>query len=135
MGFNAVDGTKIIALEHRPEDKKFQSRLGDSLDRAKKMVNEGKGSERSDFTNVNQGDTSIINGTAKIYLSWFSPKGAAVMPRNASAVKPGIAVLYVVGKQNPIYEGVTVCCLLFPYNTLYFLYFPDQGRSERSSSP
>jgi esterase/lipase len=100
----SVDGIIMIAPGHRLEDKKFQDRLGDSLDRAKKMVDEGKGSERSDFTDVNQGNTSIINVTAKIYLSWFSPEGAAVMPRNAPAVKPEIAVLYVVGKQDPIYE-------------------------------
>jgi len=67
-------------------------------------VDKGKSSELSDFTDVNQGNTSTINVTTKSYLSWFSPEGAAVMPRNAPAVKPGIAVLYVVGKQDPIYE-------------------------------
>ncbi|MBI5042848.1 MAG: hypothetical protein HZC10_03255 [Nitrospirae bacterium] len=68
------------------------------------MVSEGKGDMQGRFVDSNQGKTSTIRVTAKIYLSWFDPDGPAVMPKNAAAIKPGTALLWVIGTKDKMYE-------------------------------
>ncbi|MCX5810835.1 MAG: alpha/beta fold hydrolase [Proteobacteria bacterium] len=100
----SVDGVLALAPGHTPELKGFQARIGDSVDRARKMVKEGKGDERYCFNDVNQGKISAVCLTAKTYLSWFDPEGPAVMPKNAAAIKPGTALLWVIGTKDQMYE-------------------------------
>jgi esterase/lipase len=100
----SVDGVLALAPGHTPELKGFQTKIGDSVDRARKMVKEGKGDERYCFNDVNQGKTSSVCLAAKTYLSWFDPEGSAVIPKNAAAIKPGTALLWVVGTKDQMYE-------------------------------
>ena len=100
-----VDGVIAISPGHTPDLKKFQRTTGDSVLLAKKMVAEGKGSNREIFTDTNQGKASSIEMPAYVYLSWFDPNGHAIIPRNASAIKPDTALFWVVGKLDPLYDA------------------------------
>ncbi len=71
-----------------------------ALTRAKALVAAGKGDEKGDYPDVNQGDSATVTATAKIYLSHFDPDGPAVMSRNAAALKPGIALLWIYGEKD-----------------------------------
>jgi predicted esterase len=99
-----VDGVLAIAPGHVPETTQFQERIGDSVEHAKVLLKEGKDDERARFQDTNQGINSTIMVTPKIYLSWFDPDGHAVMPRNAAALKPGPAFLWVIGTQDRLYK-------------------------------
>jgi pimeloyl-ACP methyl ester carboxylesterase len=101
----AVDGVLAIAPGHVPETSQFQQRLGDSIQRAKELLKEGKVDERARFQDTNQGINSTIRVAPRIYLTWFDPDGHAVMPKNAAALKPGTALLWVIGTQDRLYKG------------------------------
>ena len=64
-------------------------------------------------------DDLLVPATAAIYLSYFDPQGAAVMPLNTPRVGPGTAVLWVVGRQDPLYrEGAAYGFDRLPKNPL-----------------
>ncbi|MBF0466826.1 MAG: alpha/beta fold hydrolase [Nitrospirae bacterium] len=100
----SVDGIVAIAPGHTPEQAGFQSYVGESVNRARQMVNDGKESANSRFTDSNQGRTYTIMTTAGIYLSWFAPEGPAVIPLNAQSIKPETAFMWVVGTQDKMYQ-------------------------------
>ena len=101
---SSVDGVLAIAPGHVPELKGFQERLGDSVERARRMIQTGHGDERASFTDTNQGKDFAVQTTAQIYLSYMDPAGHAVMPKNAAALKPGCPLLWVIGTNDPMYE-------------------------------
>jgi predicted esterase len=100
----AVDGVLAIAPGHRPESPQSQEFFKDSVEQAKVLLKEGKGEERVWFQDSNQGINYKIKVAPKIYLSWFDPDGHAVMPRNAAALKPGTAFLWVIATQDRLYK-------------------------------
>ena len=93
-GVNAV---VAMAPGHKPEA--FLSVTGESLERAKAAVAAGRGSEVSEFVDLNQGRQSKVRVTAAAYASFFDPSGQAVISRNSGA--GGAAVLWVVGNADP----------------------------------
>jgi esterase/lipase len=74
------------------------------VERARRLVAEGKGDGTDVFDDYNQGIRHTRRTTARIYLSYQDPEGAAVIPNNAAALKPGTPLLWVVGKKDPMYE-------------------------------
>ena len=40
---------------------------------------------------------------ARVYLSWFDPKGPAVMPVNAANLKHGVALLWIIGRKDRMF--------------------------------
>ena len=101
----SVDGVLAIAPGHTPESKIMRTRLGSEVERARKMIQDGQGDKRAMFDDINQGKISSVSTTANIYFSWFDPDGQAVMPKNAAALKPGTALLLVIGKKDPLYQA------------------------------
>ena len=108
LGYGArregIAGIAAIAPGHIPESDGYQSRIDNDWKRAKKMVDEGKGDESGEFNDMNQGQTSQIDVSAANYLSWFDPNGPAVMPKNAAALKPGTALLWIIGENDRMNE-------------------------------
>ena len=99
----SVDAVVAIAPGHTPEGKAMQRRLRSDVEKARAMIGKGQGDKQSMFDDVNQGRVSTVRTTPLIYLSWFDPDGAAVMPRNTAHLKPGTALLWVVGTQDPLF--------------------------------
>lgn len=97
---DGLAGILAIAPGHIPEIGGFQNRMEHDYKRAKKMVDEDKGRERTDFKDFNQGKLSEVNATAQDYLSWYSPDGPAVMPKNAAALKPNTPLMWVIGEKD-----------------------------------
>ncbi len=100
----SLAGVLALAPGHRPDSRLFQKKLAASVERAKSMIQAGKGDERASFDDINQGKSLTVQTTAKIYLSYMDPEGAAVMPKSATAIKPGIPLLWVVGTYDGIYK-------------------------------
>lgn len=93
---NQVAGVLALAPGHIPELQNYPKDLA----RAIRMIESGNGDERVSFEDSNQGKRFAVQTTAKIYLSYMDPDGAAVMPKNAAAIKAGTPLLWVVGKAD-----------------------------------
>jgi pimeloyl-ACP methyl ester carboxylesterase len=116
--FGDVDGIIAIAPGHAPEIPAFQSIVGESVKKANDMVAAGHGKDKAEFTDTNQGKVSSVSTTAAIYLGYFSPDGAAVIPSNISKWKKSIPLLWVVGRSDPMYaRGEVYAYKKFPANT------------------
>lgn len=101
---DGLAGILAIAPGHIPDVGGYQKRLGHDWQRAQAMVDAGKGKEKDDFNDRNQGSNSEIEVTAEIYLSWFDPEGAAAMPDNVSALKPNTPLMWIVGTEDRMFE-------------------------------
>jgi len=95
-------GIAAMAPGHVPEV--WGGRIAGDLARAREMVAAGKGGEKADFDDFNQGRTTTYSLTANIYLSWYDPDGDAVIPKNAAKLKPGTPLLWIVGEQDRMAE-------------------------------
>lgn len=112
MGANAViayaakhpelDAVIAMSPGHLPETGEMFRHTKKGIEKAKKMVAEGKGKKKSIFFDRVQGWSVPIHTTPEIYLSYFDPEGPAVMPKNALAMKE-VPFLWAVGKEDPIY--------------------------------
>ena len=97
-------GILAIAPGHIPEVGGYQRRIDHDYRRAQEMVVAGKGQEKSDFKDRNQGSSSEIEMTAEIYLSWFDPEGPAVMPENVLELKPNTPIMWIIGEDDRMYN-------------------------------
>jgi dienelactone hydrolase len=100
-----VDAIAALAPGHRPEAKAAMEQFASSVEKARRMIEEGKGDKLAVFDDSNQGKVLIARTTAAIYLSWFDPEGKAVMRRSAAELRPGTALLWVIGTRDPLFAG------------------------------
>jgi len=108
LGYGArrggLAGILAIAPGHINEDQGFQDQIDHDYRRAREMVAAGKGGDEAGFKDVNQGRKSIKEMTAKTYLSWFDPEGPAPMPKNAANLKPGTALMWIIGEDDRMHD-------------------------------
>ena len=96
-GQRKFDGLIVIAPGGDPGTQFFREKLGTEIWRAKRVIADGKGSERATFNDYeNARELYPIETTASHYLSWFDPDGAMNQPAATSAVDPATPVLYIV---------------------------------------
>lgn len=100
-----VAGIVALAPAHTPELQGFIKRVGQDVDRARALVEAGKGKEKRRFADVNQGRALEVTATAEIYLSWLDPDGPAVMPKSAASFKTPTPLLLVVGSSDRTAHG------------------------------
>ena len=97
-----IAGVVVIAAGHNPGSPGFQAQIGDSVDRARAMVQAGRGNHAGTFTDINQGQTTQRVLPASIYLSWFAPDGPAAYASNLRALRPGTAILWIAGDRDRV---------------------------------
>ena len=93
-------GIVAISPGHEP-DLNTNPQVLDGVARAKAMIASGRGNDSDTFVDMNQGETRTVRVTAAIYLSYWDPKGPAVMPANAARLSAPF--LWVVGTEDRIY--------------------------------
>lgn len=127
-GRQAVDGVICIAPGGNVGGKVFREKLGDSIALARKLVAEGKGSERTRLEDFEgrRGTYPIVT-TPELYLTWFDPEGAMNMQRAARAASPNVPILWIVPERD--YPGLKKANLplfgVLPRNPFTRLYEPD----------
>lgn len=91
-----VDGVVMVAPGGSVSTKAFRERLGDSVEKARRLVAEGKGDETARLTDFEggRGEYTIVI-TPKLYLEWFDPDGAISQVRASRRMNPAVPVLYV----------------------------------------
>ena len=95
-----VHGVAAIAPGHVPELNGFQKKLDGSVERARAMVADGREDESARFADINQGTRSTVKTTPSIYLTYFAPDGAAVIPANVMEMNESTALLWIVGEKD-----------------------------------
>ncbi|MEG3617007.1 alpha/beta fold hydrolase [Magnetovibrio sp. PR-2] len=101
---NGLAGVLALAPGHIPEDQNYQDRLGHAYKQAQTAVDAGQGDKVSGYPDINQGRKKTVSMTAKTYVSWFSPNGPAHMPNNTAQLKPGTALLWMVGTKDNMFK-------------------------------
>jgi len=100
-GKHAIDGVIAIAPGGSVGSPVFREKLGKSVERARALVAEGKGGEKTrldDFESAR--GTYPIFAPPAAYLSWFDPDGAMNIPRAVRSIPPQIPVLWIVAKND-----------------------------------
>lgn len=95
-GLEKVDGLIAIAPGGSHGAKSFTKALGNHVNKAKDMIEEGRGHEKEEFADYegSKGTFPII-ATATNYYDWFNPSGSHNMDYASRNVKSGIPVLYI----------------------------------------
>jgi pimeloyl-ACP methyl ester carboxylesterase len=108
LGYGArrdgLSGILAIAPGHVPEANEFQNQIDNDWKRAKEMVESGKGKQKDQFNDLNQGKKQKMEMRAEVYLSWFDPNGPAVIPVNAGNLKPGTPLLWIIGEKDQMFD-------------------------------
>lgn len=128
-----VDGVVAIAPGGNVAGRVFIEKLGPYLAEARKLVEAGKGAEKTRLFDYegSHGVFPVVAAPAA-YVSWFDPEGAMNQGRAARALPPSVPVLYVAPKRDypalmrlkqPTFEAL-------PRNALTRLYEPDTGHLE-----
>ncbi len=102
---NGLAGVLAIAPGHFNGDDDFQLMLDHDYQRAQEMVDAGKGEDVAVFRDANQRKEWKGEFKARIYLSWYDPQGPASMPKNAAGLKPGTALMWIVGGKDSSGRG------------------------------
>lgn len=96
-GDQRVDGIIAIAPGGNVGNATFREKLGLYVEDARKLIEQGKGDEKTtfaDFENA-KGVYSIVT-TPRIYLSWFDPDGAFNQENAIKKIDPNNPILYIV---------------------------------------
>jgi pimeloyl-ACP methyl ester carboxylesterase len=125
-GTHAIDGVVAIAPGGNVANPLFGQNLGESVERARKLVAEGKGDEKTSFIDFEGSrGTSPVHSTPVAYLSWFRPDGAMNQSNASKRVK--VPVFFVAPRGD--YPGLLkIKQRMFdalPRHPLTKLYEPD----------
>lgn len=100
-GKHLVDGVIAIAPGGSVSTPIYREKLGESLERARRLVAEGKGNEKTRLTDYEGArGTYPVATTPVFYLSWFDPDGAMSLMKAVKAMNPKIPVLYIAPKRD-----------------------------------
>jgi esterase/lipase len=102
---DGIDAIVAMAPGHTPEDSRIREILDDDIRLAKAKVESGAGQYKIRFEDFDQGKKIPLEVPAANFLSWFNPKGKAVMGLNAPKIKNGTAFLWIAGKNDRISNG------------------------------
>lgn len=95
-----IAGVMAIAPGHVPSMMGWQKKMHYDYRRAEKLVKAGKGGKKFKFHLNDQGRNSTQYIKAEVYFSWFDPFGEATFAKNAEALQPGTALLWIVGRND-----------------------------------
>jgi pimeloyl-ACP methyl ester carboxylesterase len=128
-----VDGIVAIAPGGNVGNKVYASEVGASVERARRLVAEGKGGELQAFDDY-EGSKGRFNvtTTAANYLSWFDPQGAMNQMKSSKSIDPRVPVLFVAPTRDyPALQRIKVMAFgALPRNPLTRLYEPSASHLE-----
>lgn len=93
---HVVDGIIAIAPGGNVASRLYHDKLGEYVDRARKLIAEGKGQEKTRFADYegSRGTYPIVT-TPAAYLSWFDPAGAMNETAAVRGMNTAVPVLFI----------------------------------------
>lgn len=134
-GKHSVDGIIAIAPGGDTGNRLFGEQLGATLTRARQLVADGKGDEKTKLADYEgrKGLYPVVT-TPALYVNWFDPQGAMSMQRAVRAANPRIPILFIVAKND--YPGLRRANIPlfanFPSNPLTKMY---ESNSDHIGAP
>ena len=101
--FDDVNGVILLAPGHTPKYMFNQQMNLSTLEQAQELIKSGKGSEKVNFVDFNQGRTESLRASAESFYSYFNPEGLGNMSNSAKLIKKSIPILMVVGTKDPLF--------------------------------
>ena len=99
---NGLAGVIAISPGHDPGLYGFQKATHFDFNRARTMVQKGRGEAYGRFSDTNNYKPGKVRVKARIYLDWYDPDGPAAMHPNAKNLKPGTPFLCIYGKSEKL---------------------------------
>jgi pimeloyl-ACP methyl ester carboxylesterase len=133
----SIDGIIAIAPGGNVGNSTFREKLGDSVELARKLIAEGKGDEKTRFSDY-EGAKGIypILTTPSLYLSWFEPDGAMNQTAALKNMNPRVPILFIAPTGD--YPGLrnlkNQLFSLLPKNPLSKLYEPNSSHLDAPSA-
>lgn len=93
-------GVILIAMDHIPGSRAWKKTLDPGIQLASSLVANGKPMEKTPFPLIFSGLDSTLTLEPSLYLSWFNPQGPAQVKKNATNLKPGTPVLWIIASQD-----------------------------------
>lgn len=124
-----IDGVIGIAPGGQVDSPPFRKELGNYVKQAKRMIDEGKGSETAKFADYEGSrGNNFVTTTADIYFDWFNPDGTQTS-NSIRKINPNIPVLYISPKQDypGLKKNMRTNYNSLPRNALTKLYEPDSN--------
>ncbi|MBO6521247.1 MAG: alpha/beta fold hydrolase [Rhodospirillales bacterium] len=93
----AVSGLVLVAPGGNVASRFWQDKVSDSLDKAARLIDEGKGEEKTDFIDFEGSKgNSTIHVTPTLYRAWFSTDSPLNQRRTYGRLPAGLPVLNIV---------------------------------------
>jgi pimeloyl-ACP methyl ester carboxylesterase len=132
-GKHSVDGIIAIAPGGNVANPIYRREVGESVEQARKLVAEGKGNERTRFTDYEGSKgTYPVTATPVAYLSWFDPDGAMNQEKASREMNPQVPVLFIAPKDDSpgLRKVKQVMFDALPKNPLTRMYEPDSSHRD-----
>jgi hypothetical protein len=132
-----VDGVIAIAPGGNVANPIYRKEVGQSVERARKLVAEGKGNEKTSFSDYEGSKgTYTVAATPAAYLTWFDPDGAMNQVKASRAINPQVPVLFIAPTND--YPGLLkIKQMMFealPRNPLTRMYEPNSSHIDAPSA-
>jgi pimeloyl-ACP methyl ester carboxylesterase len=98
-----ADAVISLAAGHSPAYMYQQGIGAGAVDKARSLVESGKGDETLSMDDLNQGRRQSISMRASVLLSYFDPNGLGNMPGTITRFKKPVPLLWVVGNKDPLF--------------------------------
>lgn len=134
--FDDVDGVILLAPGHTPKYMFNQQMNLSTLELAQDLIKSGKGIEKVNFVDFNQGRTESLRVSAESFYSYFNPEGLGNMSRSAKFIKKSVPILMVVGTKDPLFPNAEQnIYLMAPKNSYsqYIVVEADHGSTPNLS--
>lgn len=96
-----LSGAILLAYRHVPGNFGFAKKLSVSTERARRMIDTGKGEEEASFYDHSGDNGMSVYASANDLFSRFDPEGGATIPYNAPKVGPDTPILCIDGWSDP----------------------------------
>jgi pimeloyl-ACP methyl ester carboxylesterase len=136
-GKHPVDGVIAIAPGGNVANPIYRKEVGQSVERARKLVAEGKGNEKTSFSDYEGSKgTYTVAATPAAYLTWFDPDGAMNQVKASRAMNPQVPVLFIAPTND--YPGLLKTKQMMfealPRNPLTRMYEPNSSHIDAPSA-
>jgi pimeloyl-ACP methyl ester carboxylesterase len=128
-----VDGIIAIAPGGNVANQAYAREVGASVERARKLVGEGKGEAKEAFDDFEGSKGRFtVTASAAAYLSWFDPQGAMNQVKSSKAIPSRVPVLFVAPTRDyPALQRVRAMMFgALPKNPLTRMYEPSASHLE-----